>query len=142
MPADTGRIKTRSQARAQPDQYTQISAKLKLIKILVEELSNSAGAQDLDADAAAAMDEELSGEEWEDEPNAFANLESQSVKERKPASNWIIYSDDMADTYDRIDGIWRGRRRAARQRSRRRDAGVLVGLVQAAGQTNRLCQRL
>ena len=34
----SNRIMTRSRARAQPDQYTSVSAQLKIIKVLVEEL--------------------------------------------------------------------------------------------------------
>ncbi|EEH06787.1 conserved hypothetical protein [Histoplasma capsulatum G186AR] len=51
---DTGRIKTRSQARMDPDRYTIVSAPLKIIKVLTEELLSASGNRDMDAAAAAA----------------------------------------------------------------------------------------
>lgn len=83
---DTGRIKTRSQARNNPDQYTTVSAEFKILKVLVGELVAASGDKELDAATAAAMagkdsdDEEGGGEviiegeegdeddEWEDMP--------------------------------------------------------------------------
>ncbi|KAL9098812.1 MAG: hypothetical protein Q9187_009595, partial [Circinaria calcarea] len=67
----TGRIKTRSQARLNPDEWTIIPANLKILKILVEELSSAATSRYL-ADptaAAAGVDSEDSDDEddWEDE---------------------------------------------------------------------------
>lgn len=64
---DTGRIKTRSQARNNPDQYTIIPAPLKIIKVLVEELSASGGGggsgHDLDpATASAAFNNNANGD--------------------------------------------------------------------------------
>ncbi|KLJ08001.1 hypothetical protein EMPG_16543 [Blastomyces silverae] len=52
---DTGRIKTRSQARRDPDQYTIVSAPLKIIKVLAEELVSATGNRDMDAAAAGAV---------------------------------------------------------------------------------------
>lgn len=66
---NTGRIKTRSQARINPDTYTVIPANLKILKILVEELSSASTNRYNDpAAAAAALDSEGSdeGDEWED----------------------------------------------------------------------------
>lgn len=40
---DTGRIKTRSQARMNPDRYTTVSVPLKILKVLVEELAAVSG---------------------------------------------------------------------------------------------------
>jgi len=78
---DDGRIKTRSRARLNPDTYTQISAPLKMLKILVDELKNAAfsgftysGAaraaaealeEDEDGDSLASNDGD-GNDEWED----------------------------------------------------------------------------
>lgn len=71
-----GRIKTRSQAKLNPDRYTTISAQLKILKILVEELSSSVGPSRLNDSGAAAAgvsavldseEEEDGDDEWEDE---------------------------------------------------------------------------
>ncbi|KAF7715275.1 Uncharacterized protein PECH_002104 [Penicillium ucsense] len=69
--SDTGRIKTRSQARANPDRYTTISAPMKIVKVLIEELAAASGNQDIDAAQAAALEDAASDDgddEWEDEP--------------------------------------------------------------------------
>lgn len=77
---ETGRIKTRSQARKNPDTYTSISASLKILKLLVDELKNAATsqfndpalaravaeAQEDDADSLASNDGDANGDEWED----------------------------------------------------------------------------
>ncbi|PYI06763.1 ARM repeat-containing protein [Aspergillus sclerotiicarbonarius CBS 121057] len=65
---DTGRIKTRSQTRNNPDQYTTVTAPLKIIKVLVEELAAASGSKEIDAATAAALEEEGSDDddEWED----------------------------------------------------------------------------
>ena len=65
----TDRIKTRSQARADPDKWTVIPANLKILKLLVDELSSASTNRYSDtAAAAAALDSEGSddGDEWED----------------------------------------------------------------------------
>ncbi|EME40949.1 hypothetical protein DOTSEDRAFT_74489 [Dothistroma septosporum NZE10] len=71
------RIMTRSRARQQPDQYTVISAQLKIVKVLVEELlSASATARSIDAAAAVELDDdddEADGD-WEDDSNDFLDL--------------------------------------------------------------------
>ncbi|OJJ51172.1 hypothetical protein ASPZODRAFT_127196 [Penicilliopsis zonata CBS 506.65] len=64
---DTGRIKTRSQARRNPDQYTSVSAPLKIVKVLVEELGAATGTQSLDAATAAAMGGTRSGDVGDDD---------------------------------------------------------------------------
>lgn len=73
---DTGRIKTRSQARNNPDRYTMVPAPLKIIKVLVEELAAASGSKELDAATAAALEEEGSddGDEWEDIPSTTLDL--------------------------------------------------------------------
>lgn len=73
---DTGRIKTRSQARANPDHYTTVPAPLKIIKVLVEELVSASGNRELDAATAATLEEEGSddGDDWEDVPGNVLDL--------------------------------------------------------------------
>ncbi|KAK8060284.1 importin-beta domain-containing protein [Apiospora saccharicola] len=68
------RIMTRSRAKETPDQYTIVPATLKIIKILVEELSSASGAQNASTAAAAAAskfadEEEEDDDGWEDEPD-------------------------------------------------------------------------
>jgi hypothetical protein len=72
---DTGRIKTRSQARKNPDQYTMVPATLKIIKVLVEELASASGNKEIDAATAAALEEEDSeDDDWEDIPSNTLDL--------------------------------------------------------------------
>ena len=74
---DTGRIKTRSQSRQNPDQYTIIPAPLKIIKVLVEELSSALGGKELEAATAAALADLESDDEnddWEDLPSGTLDL--------------------------------------------------------------------
>ncbi|KAI3283039.1 hypothetical protein CBS147309_1089 [Penicillium roqueforti] len=73
---DTGRIKTRSQARKNPDQFTTVPAPLKIIKVLVEELGAASGNKEIDA-AAAALDDADSDDDdddWEDLPSQVLDL--------------------------------------------------------------------
>lgn len=75
------RIMTRSRVRQQPDQYTTVSAQLKIVKVLVEELLTASGGQPLDAAAAAELEEEGSDDgEWEDDANDFLDLGSGMTK--------------------------------------------------------------
>ncbi|KAI9373651.1 armadillo-type protein [Aspergillus egyptiacus] len=72
---DTGRIKTRSQARSNPDRYTTVPAPLKIVKVLVEELAAASGNKEIDAATAAALEEEDSDDdEWEDVPDNTLDL--------------------------------------------------------------------
>ncbi|KAG6020831.1 hypothetical protein E4U41_002709 [Claviceps citrina] len=76
--ADDGRIKTRSRAKQNPDQYTIVPAPLKIIKVLVEELASASGAGAA-ATAAAAMaaaaDMEDNDEDgWEDDDTLDLSL--------------------------------------------------------------------
>ncbi|GAQ06196.1 hypothetical protein ALT_3517 [Aspergillus lentulus] len=73
---DTGRIKTRSQTRNNPDRYTTVPAPLKIIKVLVEELAAASGSKEIDAATAAALEEEDSDDdgEWEDIPSNTLDL--------------------------------------------------------------------
>ncbi|OKL64018.1 hypothetical protein UA08_00243 [Talaromyces atroroseus] len=72
---ETGRIKTRSQARRNPDQFTSVSANLKIIKVLVEELAGASGNKEIDAATAAALEEaDSDDDEWEDLPSNTLDL--------------------------------------------------------------------
>ncbi|KAJ5893746.1 Armadillo-like helical [Penicillium taxi] len=74
---DTGRIKTRSQARKNPDQFTTVSAPLKIVKVLVEELSAASGNKEIDAAIAAGLDADDDDDEdddWEDLPGSVLDL--------------------------------------------------------------------
>ncbi|RDA84912.1 hypothetical protein CP532_0438 [Ophiocordyceps camponoti-leonardi (nom. inval.)] len=71
---DDGRIKTRSRAKQNPDQYTTIPATLKIVKVLIEELLSASGASAAANAASAAVaasnaDGEAGADEdgWEDE---------------------------------------------------------------------------
>jgi len=94
------RIMTRSRARAQPDQYTSVSAQLKIIKVLVEELLSGSGPRSLDAAAAAELDEELSDNgDWEDDPSDFLDLGSGMTK----AQLMALGAEDSAEAHARDD---------------------------------------
>ncbi|KAF2266792.1 ARM repeat-containing protein [Lojkania enalia] len=84
IPNSDGRIVTRSRARANPDQYTVIPASLKILKVLIVELSGASGSnQILDAEAAAQLAEEGSDDDdWEDETNPFQDLGTGLSKEQ------------------------------------------------------------
>ncbi|EAS34950.1 importin beta-5 subunit [Coccidioides immitis RS] len=75
---DTGRIKTRSQSRLNPDQYTIIPAPLKIIKILVEELSSASGMKGINAAGSVVGTEDLESDDenddWEDVPSNILDL--------------------------------------------------------------------
>jgi hypothetical protein len=74
---DTGRIKTRSQARANPDRFTTVPAPLKIVKVLVEELAAASGNKEIDAAQAAALEDAASDDgddDWEDEPGQILDL--------------------------------------------------------------------
>lgn len=93
------RIMTRSRARAQPDTYTTISAQLKIIKVLVEELLSGSGPRSLDAAAAAELDEELSEDgDWEDDSD-FLDLGSGMTK----AQLMALGAEDSAEERARDD---------------------------------------
>lgn len=69
----SSRIMTRSQTKNNPDRYTTVSAQLKIIKVLIEELLSASGAQTAATAAAAAQfaDEDDDDDGWEDEPNVL-----------------------------------------------------------------------
>lgn len=65
-----------------PDKYTIVPAPLKILKVLVVELQSASGAP-LDAQAAAELAEEDSGDDdWEDEVNPFVDLGSGFSREQ------------------------------------------------------------
>ncbi|OQO05720.1 hypothetical protein B0A48_09813 [Cryoendolithus antarcticus] len=71
----TARIMTRSRAKANPDTYTMISAQLKILKVLVDELLTASGNRALDTETAEALDDDGSeDEEWEDDGDGFLDL--------------------------------------------------------------------
>lgn len=93
----TDRIMTRSRARQQPDQYTTVSAQLKIIKVLVEELLSASGNRFLDAAAAAELDEDAEEDgEWEDDPNDFLDLGAGMTK-----SQLMSYAADDSASFSR-----------------------------------------
>ncbi|CAG7957307.1 unnamed protein product [Penicillium salamii] len=71
---DTGRIKTRSQARKNPDQYTTVPAPLKIIKVLVEELGAASGNKEMEAAALDEADSDDGDDDWEDMPGHTLDL--------------------------------------------------------------------
>lgn len=71
VPTST-RIMTRSRTKNTPDRYTMVSAQLKILKVLIEELLNASGTQSAAAAAAAAeLAEDDDAEGWEDVPNVL-----------------------------------------------------------------------
>ncbi|KAK0938155.1 hypothetical protein LTR29_010266 [Friedmanniomyces endolithicus] len=91
----TDRIMTRSRARQQPDRYTSISAQLKIIKVLVEELLSAAGGnRPLTAADAADLDDEDDDDdgEWEDDGQGFLDLGAGMTK-----SQLMAYGEDDED---------------------------------------------
>lgn len=68
----SSRIMTRSQTKNNPDQYTAVSAQLKIIKVLIEELLSASGIQNAATAAAAAEFADEEGDDgWEDVPNVL-----------------------------------------------------------------------
>lgn len=72
------RIVTRSRAKQNPDQYTTISAQLKIIKVFVGELLSGSGDPSLSG--AADLNEDDEDGEWEDDANDFLDLGSGMTK--------------------------------------------------------------
>ncbi|KAF2120900.1 armadillo-type protein [Lophiotrema nucula] len=83
VPTD-GRIMTRSRARTNPDQYTVVPAPLKILKVLIVELTSATGTnRELNAAQAAELAEEGSDDDdWEDEGNPFEDLSTGFSKEQ------------------------------------------------------------
>ncbi|KIX04304.1 uncharacterized protein Z518_05171 [Rhinocladiella mackenziei CBS 650.93] len=85
-----GRIKTRSQAKLNPDRWTSVSADLKILKIMVDEFASAATSQFPNLAAAQAAAEALEEEDpeaedagdWEDVQTGGAiDLASASVRD-------------------------------------------------------------
>jgi len=87
-PATAGRIVTRSRAKQMPDHYTIITADIKIIKVLIEELSppndtsalntGVAGTRDVsddedDLDGDGSTKSSVNGDDWEDD-DTFLDL--------------------------------------------------------------------
>ena len=91
------RIMTRSRARQQPDQYTTISAQLKIIKVLVEELLSASGNRTIDPAAAAELDEDDEDDgDWEEDGGDFLDLGAGMSK-----SQLMSYGADDSSTFAR-----------------------------------------
>ena len=82
---ESDRIMTRSRARQNPDQHTIVPVPLKILKVLIEEMSSASGnSRSIDAAAAAELaDDDSDDGDWEDEPNIL-DLGSASVRQGKP----------------------------------------------------------
>lgn len=81
---NTSRIKTRSQAKKQPDQYTSIPVPLKLTKVLVQELSPSPTKDTFPYRAngrKASVVSDDNDDEWEDEEAGFLDLGSPRTRQ-------------------------------------------------------------
>lgn len=65
---NTSRIKTRSQAKKEPDQYSMIPVSLKLVKVLIQELANPNTPSPIKNGVAADHDSDDEDDEWENEP--------------------------------------------------------------------------
>ena len=79
---NTSRIKTRSQAKKQPDQYSVIPVPLKLAKVLVQELVTQPASAGLGLGLrknSIAQTHGSDDDEWEDEP-AILDLASQGTR--------------------------------------------------------------
>ena len=102
---NTSRIKTRSQAKKQPDQFTSVSVTLKIAKVLIQELvtipqSAGLGLRKHSIAQTTASDDD----EWEDEP-AILDLASGGTRQElmgfmDGASSWNLHqSDDETQQY-------------------------------------------
>jgi len=78
----SSRIMTRSRTRQQPDQFTSVSATLKILKVLIEELQAAgAGGRSQEQEVIELLEEaQDDDDEWEDDPDTL-DLASPSAKE-------------------------------------------------------------
>ncbi|RIA81823.1 armadillo-type protein [Glomus cerebriforme] len=97
---NSSRIMTRSRTRKDPDQYTYVSANVKIIKLLISDLQNSSDS-DIKRDYEEYDDEDSvetddGCDEWEDveEPSPFA-----------PAEDYVVLSEylDRGKDLDDVD---------------------------------------
>ena len=86
---NTSRIKTRSQAKKEPDQWSIITVPLKLVKVLIQELANpispTTPGLTLGIQNGASDDED---DDWEDEP-ALLDLAAPRTRAGKSPSSRI-----------------------------------------------------
>ena len=91
---------------AEPDQFTIIPASLKILKVLIEELTSASGVQNAANAAAAAAaqfaDEEEDDDGWEDDPDTvdlnlgstkndlMGYLEASSMRHRDDETNTYL----------------------------------------------------
>ena len=99
------RIKTRSQSKKQPDQYSIISVSLKLVKVLIQELLTTPNSAGLGLRKHSITHTQGSDDdEWEDEP-AVLDLASQGTRQdlmgfMDEMSKWNLHqSDDETQQY-------------------------------------------
>ncbi|EEP75529.1 conserved hypothetical protein [Uncinocarpus reesii 1704] len=103
---DTGRIKTRSQSRLNPDQYTVIPAPLKIVKVLVEELCSASGAKGIHSAASVAglddLESDDENDDWEDLPSNTLDLSLGITKQELMAfgeGDNLRQRDDASQAY-------------------------------------------
>ena len=99
------RIKTRSQAKKQPDQYSIIPVSLKLIKVLIQELMAPSNATSLGLrNHSVTQNQGSDDDEWEDEP-AILDLGAQSTRQdlmgfMDEMNQWDLHqTDDETQQY-------------------------------------------
>ena len=68
---DYGRIKTRSRAKQEPDQYSVIPVSLKLLKVLIQELATASSPIKPGVRCGVDGQADSDDEEWEDEPSTL-----------------------------------------------------------------------
>ncbi|KAI9158233.1 Importin subunit beta-5 [Paramyrothecium foliicola] len=103
--ADDGRIKTRSRAKQNPDQYTIVPATLKIVKVLIEELLSASGAGAAANAASAAVasaafdDEDDDDEGWEDDDTLDLSLGATKAELMSFAEGRQKQRDDETQAY-------------------------------------------
>ena len=102
---NSSRIKTRSQAKKQPDQYSIINVPLKLAKILIQELLTTPSSAGLGLRKhSVAHTQGSDDDEWEDEP-AVLDLGAQGTRQdlmgfMEEMDKWNLHqSDDETQQY-------------------------------------------
>ncbi|KAF2857341.1 ARM repeat-containing protein [Piedraia hortae CBS 480.64] len=90
------RIVTRSRAKQQPEQYTTISAQLKIFKVLADEVLVE--KDPTSAGALAETNDDDDASDWEDESDSFLNLASGMTK-----AELMAYGNEEAEVKVRDD---------------------------------------
>ena len=99
------RIMTRARAKQVPDQYTIVSAPLKIVKVLVGELTAASGNRMVDPADAAELDDDDEDGDWEDDPNDFLDLGAGMTKSQlmslgaEDSSTFARERDDETQEY-------------------------------------------